>query len=191
MNKSHTDFDADKFAKKLETQQPTILDLIKRAAGKMNSVLVFCNSIAEATRYASLVPNSREVNGQTPKQERDQIIRDFRDGKIKVVFNVNCLSVGFDHPGLDCIFTLRPTRSLRLWYQQIGRGIRIAEGKEYCVVVDFTSNLKNLGRIETIKLVREKRLLDYAPMWYLTSETGDWHGKVLYSFAAPTKTKGK
>jgi superfamily II DNA or RNA helicase len=69
----------------------------------------------------------------------------------------------------------------------IGRGIRIAEGKEHCVVVDFTSNVKNLGRIETIELKEEKRMFDYRPMWYLKSETSvgqtDWHGRVLYSFS--------
>lgn len=182
MNKSHSDFDVGKFSKQLEMQRPAILDLINRASKKMHSILVFCNSVAEAESYARQVPNSASVNGKTPKKERDGIIDSFRDGTIKVVFNVSCLGIGFDHPKLDCIFVLRPTRSLGLWYQLLGRGIRIAEGKEYCVVVDFTSNLKHLGRIETIKLVKEKGMFDYSPMWQLKSETGSWHNRELYSF---------
>ena len=184
MNKSHTDFDTDKFAEKLKSQESEILDLIIRASKKMKSVLVFCNSVAESQSYALKVPNSAHVDGKTPKKERDRIINGFRDGKIKVVFNVMVLGIGFDHPELDCIFCLRPTRSLALWYQLCGRGIRIAKGKEYCVIVDFTSNIKELGRIETIWLGQEKRMFDYNPMWYLKSETEDnWNGKVLYSFS--------
>lgn len=192
MNKSRSDFDTDKFAQKLAVQRPTILDLVQRAANKMQSVLVFCNSVAEAKGYAAQTPNSASVDGKTPKRERDRIIRAFKDGRIKVVFNVNCLSVGFDHPGLDCIFTLRPTRSLRLWYQQLGRGIRISPetGKEYCVVVDFTSNLVNLGRIETIKLIQEKRMFDVRPMWYLVTDAEqNWHGKQLYEFNVSAMNK--
>jgi DNA repair protein RadD len=187
MNKSRTDFDTDNFAKKMEKMRPTILDLVIRASRKMKSVLVFCSSISEAYSLAQVTPNSAFVDGKTPKKERDDIINGFRDGRIKVVYNVGVLTVGFDHPELDCIFLLRPTRSLRLHYQMIGRGIRIAEGKEHCVVVDFTSNVKNLGRIETIELKEEKRMFDYRPMWYLKSETSvgqtDWHGRVLYSFS--------
>lgn len=193
MNKSRTDFDTDRFANKLSGQRAEILDLIIRASKKMRSVLVFCNSIAESKWFARQVPNSAHVDGTTKKDERARIIEGFRDGRIKVCFNVNCLSIGFDHPELDCIFTLRPTRSLRLWYQQLGRGVRTFENDEYkkecCVVVDFTSNLKNLGRIETIKLVEEKRMFDARPMWYLSTETGDFHGKQLYEFALQSQAQ--
>lgn len=193
MNKSRTDFDTEKFANNLATFRPTILDLINRAASKMKSVLVFCNSVDEAKAMARQVPNAASVDGKTKKDERDRIIREFREGRIKVVFNMGVLTVGFDHPELDCIFVLRPTRSLRLWYQMIGRGIRIAPGKKECIVVDFTSNVRNLGRIETIRLYQEKKMFDFRKMWYLSSETEegftDWHGKQLYSMELKAKPK--
>ena len=189
MNKSRTDFDTDKFAQNLATFRPSIIDLIKRASSKRKSVLVFCNSVAEAADYSRQVPNAVYVSGKTPKDERDRIIREFRQGYIKVVFNMNCLTVGFDHPELDCIFMLRPTRSLRLYYQMLGRGIRIADGKTECIVVDFTSNVKNLGRIETVWLGKEKRMFDRYAQWYLRTEAGDWHGKQLYVMELQSKPK--
>lgn len=192
MNKSRSDFDTDRFAQSLATYRPGIIDLIHRAANKRKSVLVFCNSVGEAHDLARQTPNSAAVDGKTHKDTRDRIIREFREGRIKVVFNMNCLTVGFDHPELDTIFMLRPTRSLRLYYQMLGRGIRIAPGKTECVVVDFTSNVKNLGRIETIRLVKEQRLLDRYPMWQLVSEAADdWHGKQLYSIELKAKPKIK
>lgn len=188
LNKSQTDFDFDKFSDNLKPQRSMILDLIQRASKKMNSVLVFCNSVSEARNFAREIPSSRSVDGETPKDDRDAIIADFKSGRIKVVFNCQVLTVGFDHPELDCIFLLRPTRSLRLYQQMCGRGIRIAPGKEACIVVDFTANVKNFGRIETIELVQEKRLLDSKPMWYLKSETSDdWHNHELYSYRVPEK----
>lgn len=181
MNKANTDFDTEKFSDELKKQNPTIIDLIIRAEKKMKSVLVFCSSVKQAQDLSQQVPFSASVDGKTPKSERDFIINGFRSGTIKTVFNVGVLTTGFDHPALDCIFMLRPTRSLSLWYQMIGRGVRIAEGKEFCVVVDFTGNTKSLGRIETINLCGEKRLLDKRYFWYLKTETdSDWNGKELY-----------
>ncbi len=57
----------------------------------------------------------------------------------------------------------------------LGRGVRIAEGKKNCKVIDLTSTIKNLGKVETIKLVRREK-------WELESETGSWHNRELYNF---------
>lgn len=72
---------------------------------------------------------AKVITAKTKSEERDNIITGFKDGNIKIVFNVGVLTTGFDHPSLDCIILIRPTRSIGLYYQMIGRGVRIAEGK--------------------------------------------------------------
>ena len=66
-----------------------------------------------------------------------------RKGKVMVIGNC-----GFDHPELDAIITARSTSSIALFYQQIGRGVRIHPDKEDCKVVDFSGNVKRFGRVE-------------------------------------------
>jgi DNA repair protein RadD len=188
-NKSGSDFDLHKFSMMLLPHEKHILSDIKEYQDKHKSVLVFCSWVKDAMRYSEILKGSAFVHGKTKPKERDKIIEDFKSGKIKTIFNVGVLGIGFDHPSLDAIVMLRPTRSLRLFYQFIGRGLRIAPGKTHCTVYDYTSNVKNLGRIETIELVKEKGLLDAKPMWYLNTEVGQFHNKPLYEFTVEKKEK--
>lgn len=112
------------------------------------SILVFVPTIAEANELQAEFPGSASVHSKMKTEERDWAIKGFKDLKISVVFNVNVLSVGFDHPELDAIITSRSTSSIALFYQQIGRGVRIHPDKENCKVVDFSGNVKRFGRVE-------------------------------------------
>lgn len=176
VNISQSDFNLEGFEKKLEPKKSRITDAIDYAKRTSKNVLVFCSSVKQAESLQSQTSNSAVVTAKTKKDDREEIITDFKSGKLQVVFNVGVLTTGFDHPTLDCIILLRPTRSIALYYQMLGRGVRIAEGKEHCQIIDLTSTVQNLGRIETIKLDKEEG------KWELTSETGHWHNKELYSF---------
>ena len=112
------------------------------------SVLVFVPTIAEAEDLFASFPNSATVHSKMDTASRDYVVKAFKDLTIPVVFNVNVLSVGFDHPELDSIITARSTSSIALFYQQIGRGVRIHPEKENCKVVDFSGNIKRFGRVE-------------------------------------------
>lgn len=183
LNKSGTEFDLEAFDRKLSAHQQKIIHYIIRCANYYKSVLVFCATVSQAHNFASGLPNAESVDGKTKTDLRDAIIKRFKEGKTKVVFNVGVLTTGFDHPELDCIILLRPTRSLALYYQMLGRGVRIAPGKESCACVDFTNTYKKLGRIETIELVKEKRnLFQKYPMWELKTECGYWHNQLLFSY---------
>jgi DNA repair protein RadD len=146
-------------------------------------VVVFCTSLKQAEDLSGMVPNSEWVSGETSDKERARIINGFKDGSIKTVFNVGVLTTGFDHPALDCIVLLRPTRSIALYYQMLGRGVRIAPGKTVCRVIDLTSTIKNLGKIETIKLISGKET--ESGKYELISETGSWHNRQLYEWVEP------
>lgn len=112
--------------------------------------LVFVPSVEEAETLASLYPNSACVSGNTPKKERQRVINGFRKGEIRVVFNVNVLSCGFDYTGIDCIVLGLSTASIARYYQILGRGVRIEDGKQDCLVVDFGGNVKRFGHIEDL-----------------------------------------
>ena len=92
------------------------------------------------------------MTAETKKKNRDDILRAFRKRKIKAIVNVGIVTHGFDYPELDTIILSRPTMSMGLYYQQIGRGIRPHENKENCIVIDLTDNHKRFGKIEDMVL---------------------------------------
>jgi DNA repair protein RadD len=94
---------------------------------------------------------SEVVCGETPPKERADLIRDFKTGDIRCLVTVLALSVGFDVPDVDCILWCRPTKSPVLYVQGMGRGTRIADGKDDCLVLDFTDTVERLGPVDTIK----------------------------------------
>lgn len=120
------------------------------------SILVFVPLVDIAKYLADRVPGSVAVYGDMDKKYRKQVIKDFKSGKIRVIFNVNVLSVGFDHPQLDCIICGRDTASLAWWYQAIGRLTRIHELKKNGLVVDFSGNTRRFGKIEHLYFKKEK-----------------------------------
>jgi DNA repair protein RadD len=93
------------------------------------------------------------VSSKTHDNDRQRFIEEFKSGKIKVIINVGVLSIGFDFPELDCIILSRPTLSISLYYQQIGRGLRIAKDKNCCDVYDLCGNVKRFGKIEDFLLI--------------------------------------
>ena len=112
--------------------------------------LVFVKNVADAELLAMQVPDSACVSAETKKKDRDNILRKFKAGEIKTVFNVGVLTVGFDFPALDCIIIARPTMSLALYIQMVGRGIRLFNGKADCAVVDMCGNLSRFCKMEDL-----------------------------------------
>jgi DNA repair protein RadD len=94
---------------------------------------------------------SAVVCGETPAQERESLIRQFKAGQIHCLVTVLALSTGFDVPDVDCIIWCRPTKSPVLYVQGMGRGTRIAPGKTDCLVLDFTDTVERLGPVDIIK----------------------------------------
>lgn len=120
--------------------------------GDRNNVLVFAKFIDEAKHLAANVPGAVYITGKTPKKDREKILRDFRKGKIKVVCNVGVLTIGFDYPELDTIVVARPTLSLTLYYQMIGRVLRPHASKKEGMVIDMCGNIDFFGKVEDLVL---------------------------------------
>lgn len=117
-------------------------------------ILVFTPDLATA-KALSEVTNYPFVHGEMSKREREKVLADFTAGNTPVAFNYGVLTTGFDFPDLDCVVCARPTLSLALWYQMLGRGLRIANGKKDCLVCDLSGNAERLGKVETIKMKKE------------------------------------
>jgi DNA repair protein RadD len=92
------------------------------------------------------------ICGETLPFERAETLQRFRDGDLKFLCNVNVLTMGFDSPNIDCVALVRPTCSPGLYYQMIGRGFRIHESKENCLVLDYGGNIFRHGPVDAIRI---------------------------------------
>lgn len=138
-----------------------------------SSILVFATGIEHAEHVAqtlnALGQNAAFVHSKMKSSERDRVIKDFKEGRIRWLTNNGILTTGFDHPPLDAIVMLRPTLSVSLWVQMVGRGTRpydfrmldqYIKGFEYvkqnCLVLDFARNTDKLGAVNNPIKPRKK-----------------------------------
>jgi DNA repair protein RadD len=164
------------YAQAVVGREAQIISTIAEAQRRYKSVLVFCATTEQARHLSSVIKGSAVVLAETRKDDRAKVVAGFKGGEIKTVFNVGCLTTGFDHPALDCIVLLRPTRSPGLYNQMLGRLTRPAEGKTHGTVIDLTGTCKALGRIESFELYQNDRGL-----WDLRTEKHPtWNNKVLF-----------
>jgi DNA repair protein RadD len=150
-NSSGAEYTQDSIARSYENQN--IGDKIVKKIAEVQdrkSILVAVPTIEQATNLAKRIPQAAVVHGGTPKAERKRIIDEFRNQQLRVIVQVNVLTVGFDYPELDCLITGRSTASISWWYQFVGRGTRIHSDKESCLVVDFVGSTERFGKVEEL-----------------------------------------
>lgn len=144
-----------------------------RLLAKRKNLLIFCSLIEEAMAAKRLIDGAVVITGQTEKREREKILADFKNGRIRCLLNVGVLTTGFDYPELEAVLLARSTMSLSLYYQMIGRCMRIHPNKQTAWVVDLGGNIKFFGKIETMQIVQDNKGL-YS-VWnnnkYLTNVT--------------------
>lgn len=156
--------------------------------------LVFCSSLLQARRAQSVLEGlrieSHIVDGKTPKRERERLVAAYRAGKFKHMLNVGVFTTGFDVPELDSIVLARPTMSLALYYQMVGRGVRIdpASPDKMLRVFDFAGIVTKLGRVETIRIKKEPPE-NFKDM--VMSEAGRMDERPLFSFVIKKKLFSK
>ncbi|WED23282.1 DEAD/DEAH box helicase [Vibrio sp. JC009] len=129
---------------------PQIVQQIIQMSQDKQGVMIFAATVRHAQEILSLLPESESaiVIGDTHHKERDSIIRSFKEQELKYLVNVSVLTTGFDAPHVDLIAILRPTESVSLYQQIIGRGLRLSEGKEECLVLDYAGNNYDLYQPE-------------------------------------------
>ena len=124
----------------------------RKTSIKRKGILVFTRFLKEAEQLTWSVPGTAVVSGKTPKKEREEILEAFRSGKIPVVVNVGVLVCGFDYPELDTVVMARPTMSLALYYQIVGRCIRPHPSKDAAWFIDLCGNVKRFGEVKDLHL---------------------------------------
>jgi DNA repair protein RadD len=129
---------------------PGIVANIVDVAKDRQGVMIFSASVRHAREILALLPGgaSALVVGDTASAERDAIVERFKARELKYLVNVSVLTTGFDAPHVDLIALLRPTESVSLFQQIVGRGLRLSPGKRDCLVLDYTGQGHDLFRPE-------------------------------------------
>ena len=124
-----------------------IRDMIEkhRTPGQKLKALAFCRDISHAIRMSQAMDdyyNTRYLTGRNSVGERVRAYKDLQDDTtdLEILFTVDILNEGVDIPGVNMVLFLRPTDSQTIFIQQLGRGLRKYEGKEYVTVLDFIGN---------------------------------------------------
>lgn len=138
--------DSIKEAMKPKIYGNAVKHYLKLAAGKQ--AIAYTYNVDSAIRLAQAFNSqgitARAVAGSTPKEERKQIIEDYRAGKIKIVTNAELFTEGLDLPNVDCVIMLRPTQSLSLYLQFAMRSMNPREGKT-AIIIDHVGNVERFG----------------------------------------------
>jgi hypothetical protein len=114
--------------------------------------VVFCTSIKHSVAVCEeFLRNgvaAEHVDANTPNDEREDIFARFTSGKTQILTNCFLASYGFDLPALSCVVLARPTKSVMLYLQMIGRGLRPADGKDDCLVLDHSGCVHMHGFVD-------------------------------------------
>jgi DNA repair protein RadD len=127
-----------------------IVKQIVQLANVRKGVIIFAATVRHAHEIIGLLnklidnaatpTKAALITAATPHHERDTIIDAFKAQQIKYIVNVAVLTTGFDAPHVDLISILRPTASVSLFQQMVGRGLRLAPDKADCLVIDYAAN---------------------------------------------------
>jgi DNA repair protein RadD len=126
---------------------PLVGDIVSHwlRLGERRRTVVFATGVAHSLhlrdefRRAGVL--AEHIDGTTPIEEREKILADLAAGTVEVVCNAMVLVEGFDCPDIGCLVLARPTKSLGLHRQMVGRGLRPASGKTDCLILDHASGV--------------------------------------------------
>ena len=127
-----------------------IIEQVMELAAERQGVMIFAATVDHAREITGYLPEHQTalVTGATDQKDRDMLIQRFKQRQLKYLVNVSVLTTGFDAPHVDVIAILRPTQSVSLYQQIVGRGLRLGDGKQDCLVIDYAGNHVNLHHPE-------------------------------------------
>lgn len=160
VRKLASDFDMDQVEAIMNKKviNEAIVQKWEELAGDRKTV-VFCSTIAHAEgvceAFVESGINAKVVTGDTPKDERKEILHDLEFGDVQVVVNVAVLTEGFDAQPVSCVILTRPCSYKSTMVQMIGRGLRTVDPeihpgviKKDCVVIDFGTSILTHGELD-------------------------------------------
>lgn len=130
-----------------------VADAIKRGR---TSAMIFGTSVAHAKRLRNELQirglACEVITGETERAQRDEIIGRFKARELACLSSCDVLTTGFDAPVVDVLSLVRPTMSPSLYVQMVGRGMRLAEGKTDCLLLDYGGNIARHGPIDDVRV---------------------------------------
>lgn len=146
----YADRDVNQLLGKYKRVTRAIIEQVVELAAERQGVMLFAATVDHAREITGYLPEHQTalVTGATDLKERASLIQRFKDRQLKYLVNVSVLTTGFDAPHVDFIAILRPTQSVSLYQQIVGRGLRLDEGKQDCLVIDYAGNHVNLNHPE-------------------------------------------
>ncbi|SEM93395.1 DEAD/DEAH box helicase family protein [Lihuaxuella thermophila] len=115
---------------------------------RQTRTIAFCSTIRQAQFLSDYFNRHGErtiaLHSKSGLAARSSSIKELEEGRMDVIFTVDLFNEGVDIPAVDTLLFVRPTESISIFTQQIGRGLRLAEGKKYCQIIDLIGNYKNL-----------------------------------------------
>lgn len=138
----YTNEDMNALLKNSARATQAILQQVMQYSENRQGIMIFAATVMHAQEILSYLPHQQSalITGDTPNSERDKIIKQFKAKQLKYLVNISVLTTGFDAPHVDFIAILRPTESVSLYQQIVGRGLRLAESKTDCLVIDYAGN---------------------------------------------------
>ncbi len=125
-------------------------------------MIVFCESVEHSNNMAKFIPNALPYHSKISAEERTVRLGMFQSGLIPTLLVVDCFNEGVDVPPANVLVFLRSTSSPIIFLQQLGRGLRICEGKEKVLVLDFVANCERIKTVydlwQEVKVKRERFL---------------------------------
>ncbi|CAA0106111.1 Putative DNA repair helicase RadD [BD1-7 clade bacterium] len=139
---NYREADLNNLLQKQTRATQSIIAHLQTLADDRQGIMVFAATVKHAEEIMGYLNDQPAalVTGATPGNERDAIISAFKAKEFRYLVNVSVLTTGFDAPHVDVIAILRPTQSVSLYQQIIGRGLRLAPDKEDCLVIDYAGN---------------------------------------------------
>jgi DNA repair protein RadD len=133
---------------------------LAHAGENRRSWLIFASGIEHCEHIAQMLQSfgveCAAVHSKQDDEYNDSAIKAFKAGRLRAISNYGKLTTGFNHPGIDLIGMFRPTMSIPLWVQMLGRGTRPENGKQNCMVMDFARNTPRLGPINDPIIPKKK-----------------------------------
>lgn len=150
-NSSGSEFDDDAMKAYMDSIDFTkfLVKSIHRLLEINRRIVVFVRFTAQAKEIANYFGDEVQwISAETPGPERTELIRRWKAGEIKALVNVGILTTGIDYPELDTVIMGRSTKSLSLYYQILGRGLRIHPDKKEMWFIDLCDNISYFGQVD-------------------------------------------
>ena len=128
----------------VEQRDEKIIDIVSGYIKPDSTTVFFCRNIAHAERIAKLIPEAETIHSELSDKKIAERLDAFRKGELRIITVVDMLNEGIDIPRIDNLVFLRPTKSLRILLQELGRGLRKMPGKDRVMVYDFVDNCEHL-----------------------------------------------